>query len=355
MVLEFLVWWGEQLVSLVPGSVRGQFSGASKRLVLEYKGSNGRDLGVTTAGVVDVRLEEGTSVGGLGRFPLDRRGLEGLRAVLDRAGPLVETVLQLPPGMILEKTLSLPLAAQRDLGHVVEYELDHETPFSADEVYWAVSVLGRDRLHGQLTAHLGLVLKRDADPILRSLQDSGITLAAIIGANDGLRIRLKSTTGAGPLFAASRRAAAVPRLVLAAMALVILAIAGPFVRQSIGFAITDSRIAALQSNADTAQALRHQIGDASAGDKGDPQAAIGNPLVALAAVTDALPDDTYLTDFTEHHRELVLTGESAAAAALIERLSDNAVLRDPAFAAPVTRDETSGADSFSIRVGLRQP
>ena len=355
MVLEFLAWWGEQLVSLVPGSVRRQISGASKRLVLEYRDANGRDAGVTMAGVVDVRLEEGTSSGEFGRFPLDGRGLEGLHALLERTGPLVETVLQLPPGMILEKTLSLPLAAQRDLGHVVEYELDHETPFAADEVYWAVSVLARDRSRGQLAARLGLVLKRDVDPILRRLQDSGITLTAIIGASDGLRFRLKTRTGAGALFAGSRHTAALPRLVLAATALVILAVTGPFLRQSVGFAITDSRIAALQSNADTAQALRHQIGDAAAGDKSDPQAVLGNPLVALAAVTDAMPDDTYLTDLTDHHRELILTGESAAAAALIKRLSDSAVLKDPVFAAPVTRDETSGADSFSIKVGLRQP
>ena len=75
----------------------------------------------------------------------------------------------------------------------------------------------------------------------------------------------------------------------------------------------------------------------------------------LAAITDALPDDTYLSDFTLHHREISLMGQSRDAAALIQRLSDNSVVRDPGFSAPVTRDPGTGVDNFSIKLSARQP
>ena len=80
-------------------------------------------------------------------------------------------------------------------------------------------------------------------------------------------------------------------------------------------------------------------------------ARVGSPLRALAAVTAALPDDTFLTGFTMRERRLSLIGRSAAAARLIGAMSAEPDLRDAAFDAPVTRvaDRT---DLFSIRATL---
>ena len=73
----------------------------------------------------------------------------------------------------------------------------------------------------------------------------------------------------------------------------------------------------------------------------------GDALQALAAVTDSLPDDTYLTGFALHQRQLTIDGQSAGAAKLIGGLADNPLIRDPAFTAPVTHSE-AGLDLFSI-------
>ena len=68
----------------------------------------------------------------------------------------------------------------------------------------------------------------------------------------------------------------------------------------------------------------------------------------LAALTGILPDDTYLESLTLQHRRLAVTGRSARAARLIGLLAANPVIRNPAFAAPVTR-APEGGDEFAIR------
>lgn len=349
MVQEFLVWWGEQLLSLIPEGLRRSLSGADQTVVLRYRTAED-----DTVAVIDAELRNGRSSGGLGRFRLDDDGLAALRATIDRVRAGTAVLLQLPPGMLLEKQLQIPLAAQRDLAQVVRYEIDRETPFAVDEVYWSVTVLARNRALGQLTSCLTLAVKADLDPVLDALHGSGIKPTALVERIDGRRIALGAKASMRAVLADPTGHGRVPLYAGLAAVLAMAAIVGPFIRQDVTRASLDARIAGLQADADTALALRRQNGGAAT-DLGDPQTASGNPLLVLAAVTDALPDDTYLSDFTQHHREIGLIGQSRDAAALIQRLSDNTVLRDPGFSAPVTRDPGTGVDNFAIKLGVRQP
>ena len=74
----------------------------------------------------------------------------------------------------------------------------------------------------------------------------------------------------------------------------------------------------------------------------------GRLLATLAALTRAIPDDTYLTEVTMQQRKVTLSGRSAAAARLIGALSAGEGVRNVAFAAPVTRLEALRAELFTI-------
>ncbi len=349
MVQEFLVWWGEQLSSLIPDTLRRSLSGADQTVVLRYL-----EAAAPAAATIEAWLRDGDNGSLLGRFRLDGDGLAGLGATVDRGRPGTAVLLQLPAGMLLEKQVQVPLAAQRDLAQVMRYELDRETPFSAEEVYWSVAILGKDRALAQMTACLTLAVKADVDPVLDALQGAGIKLAAMIDRPGGRCIPLGAKVGMRAVLADPMKLGRGPLYGGLIAVLALIAVVSPFVRQDIALARVDARIAALQADADTALALRRQNGGVGT-DLGDPQNAVGNPLLVLAAVTDALPDDTYLSDFTQHHREIGMIGQSRDAAALIQRLSDNAVVRDPAFSAPVTRDPGAGVDNFAIKLSVRQP
>ena len=69
----------------------------------------------------------------------------------------------------------------------------------------------------------------------------------------------------------------------------------------------------------------------------------------MAAVTGALPDNSFLTELTLNHGKLEIAGQSAAAAALLAALSAYPILTNVAFSAPVVRNAGGQADLFSIQ------
>ena len=107
--------------------------------------------------------------------------------------------------------------------------------------------------------------------------------------------------------------------------------------------------------ADNAAALRHEIDQLSRSAEliDNEVAKSGRPLEILAAVTRALPDDTYLTEFELQQRKLTLSGRSAGAARLVGALAGDGAFQNPTFAAPVTRLEALHAEVFTITAEVR--
>ena len=135
--------------------------------------------------------------------------------------------------------------------------------------------------------------------------------------------------------------------------LAVALLAVPVIQQARAISAAEDRVAALRPQVATVDALRRRVAANQSGANlfSAEASRIGSPLRALAAVTAALPDDTYLTSFTMRERRMSLSGRSAGAARLISALSADPDLRDPAFDAPVTRAGDK-LDLFSIRVTL---
>ncbi|WP_158746994.1 PilN domain-containing protein [Acidisphaera sp. L21] len=127
----------------------------------------------------------------------------------------------------------------------------------------------------------------------------------------------------------------------------------PVIRQEWAISRIESTVVSLRPRVALVDALRRRIAANTSGTDvfSAENARIGNPLRALAAVTAALPDDTYLTAFAMRERKISIAGRSAGAARLINALSTDPELRDPAFDAPVTRAGDK-LDLFSIQVRL---
>ncbi len=338
MIELFLAWWAQHLLAWLPARLRGT-GRQPDALIAEM---------LPTGGIALLARRGGRETA-LGSFGPGAAGEAAFQNGLgSRRGPLV---LRLPPGMLLQRPVELPLAAERDLGQVLRYEMDRLTPFALDEVHWGWAVERRDRARGRVHVLLLVAPKVALAPVLATLRRAGASPEAL------------ETTGAAthaiPLDPGRPGQEQLRRRVLAAAAAVcaVLAVAAaglPFVQQSLAMGVVDRRIKALRPQVDQAQALRRRIASGAAGADvlATQRAATGDALAVLATVTDVLPDDTYLTELTLHGRVLTLTGQSAAAARLIEALSSNPKLRDPAFIAPVTRNEMAKADQFSIRAGL---
>jgi general secretion pathway protein L len=254
---------------------------------------------------------------------------------------------------ILETTLSLPLAAQRNLDRVLAFEMDRETPFSAEELYWDYRTGEVDQQRGRFSVHLQVLPKTRLAPLLHALTPAGLApqWAEIVDGPQNFSL-LPLDGRHGPPESASRwlmRGAAAACAVLA-----LAAAATPFVRQAVTLARLDREVQAGQVIEAEAAALRREIERLSRAAEliGNTQHKAARPLDVLATVTGLLPDDTYLTELEIRQRKLTLSGRSQAAAQLIATLAADPRFKNPAFAAPVTRVEALRTDVFSIATEL---
>jgi general secretion pathway protein L len=339
MVRDFFSWWFGQLADLLPQQLRRSAPTAADATVITPIAATGREIEAVSVG-----LRRNGREMLLGQFAI---GSSGLAELPRSAGKPV--VLRLGEAEVLGKTVILPLAAERELDQALAFEMDRETPFKVEELYWNHRIEAADRQNGRLSVRLLLIPKAKLAPLLAFLGQIGVA---------PVRAEIADGPDAGswlPLDGDGRPAhPGFSRLVKPAAAclavLVLAAIVTPFVRQTTTMAGLDRELAAGRAAAAEGASLRREIqrlaGSADLVEKERDK--VGQPLAVLAAVTRVMPDDTYLTEMELQERKLTLSGRSAAAARLIGAFAADSEFRNPAFAAPVTRIEALHQEIFTI-------
>ncbi len=346
MISVFLEWWARQLLELLPPSWR------RKRSPHETGDAVLLTWAETRPGqrqALDVARRRGGRATQLGRFTLDDTGLATLRTAIGAARRGIIRLI-LPPRLLLEQQVTLPLAAERGLDTALRWEMDRLTPFPAEAVFWSWQIEERDRARGRLLLRLRLVPKAAIAAALDALAAAGLSPTLLASAADPAVV--VPLSGPAPARRGARPLAAAGALFAVAAA---CAVAAPFIRQEQAQNRLDAQIAMLRPDVDLAEGFRRRLTErAASADVVSAEAArVGNTLRILAAITDVLPDNTSLFNIMLRDRALTLTGQSAAAARLIPALAADPAFRDPVFAAPVTRNEFNGAEAFTIRTEIR--
>ena len=341
MLLDLYHWWIGQLSDCIPERWRRAASSTEDSLTITPIGLTGP--GVTT---VSISLWSANRETPLGQFPIAGSEL----ANVPRPARL-PVVLRLLDSDVLCKTITLPIATERNLAQVLSFEMDRETPFAVEEVLWAHRVVKRDKQRGLLVIRLRLISRALLVPLFNALAESGtfITRAEIADCADE-RLILPLDTDGGKSVRRSRTELLRWASAAICLALVVLAAAAPFFRQAWDIAKLDREIAVGRGAAEQAEHLRHDIDRLEgAGDVVKKEReAVGDPLAVLAALTAALPDDTFLTELQQQEHKVTFGGRSAAASRLIGAVAKSDELRNPVFVAPVTRMEAAHQEVFSI-------
>lgn len=334
-VNEFASWWVAQLRDLVPGRL------TSSQLVAD-------------ALIIDVRPNDPSMALIMRRngreTPLGPSNPSRLRSLLAERRPR-RVLLRVAPGVVLERPLVLPAAAEAELGRVVAWEIDRISPFTADEVAWTWVIDRRDRVAGRLHLTIAMLPRAGLAQALTELRDAGVTPAAVLAPRPHAApwsIAL-SPTARSP---GSSRALVAIGALCAVLAVVTAAL--PFVMQEQALGRVDAQVARLRPAVAEADTLRSRISERAGGrDAVAAEAArVGQALNLLSALTALLPDDTYLTALSVRQRVVTISGRSASATRLLPLLAADPSIRNAAFAAPVTRAEAGRFDVFSIRAEL---
>jgi general secretion pathway protein L len=262
-----------------------------------------------------------------------------------RHGPVL---FQVPPDAVLEKTHVVPPASRGELAQMLRHEISRITPFQATELYWRFRTQPAPNDRSKMLARLTMVPRTAVSPALAALRELGVQPTALQAGADGVVLSLseKDAPRAGVRLAGGLCIA----LALAAMIL-------PFAWQEVRLLSVQRAIDDLKPQVQQAEALRREAAGHAAGqDIAARQLGSNGDIGAvLAALTEALPDDTYLTDLALRRRQVTLTGRSASAPSLIAVLAASPVFRNVAFSAPVTRAVGGTADVFTIRAEVAGP
>lgn len=333
-------WWRDALAQWLPLAWRRGIGLTHDRLLLAPQADG-----------VRLWLQQDGALGELALLPPLPAG-----AATDPLASLLPTRLAaLPRWLLLDadealrRRLHLPAAAADRLHEVLAFEVDRQTPFSADQVVHAARLLG-PAADGQISVELVVVTRERVRAALGGLGSYAEGLAGLDLVAGG------ATLGVNLLPADWRRVPADPwrqwRWALLAVALIAL-VAGMVQVLANRRAAADAfatRVEALAPRARSAAQARQQLQDLDDGLRFLQRQRAATPTMVeiLAELTRRLPADTYLEKLTVEDGRLTLIGLSAHASDLVGRLEGSPLWRSPALTGAVQPDPRAGRDRFTL-------
>lgn len=349
MVVRFFAWWGGELAALVPGALRQVVVHRPQLRVLEFS----RD----EIGFAEYR---GTQRHELGRISLaDLEGDRNLAAVAEvnrLSRKAAKTAILLSAEQALYKTLTLPIMAPGDLRDALAFQIDRQTPFSPDDVYFDYRVRERDEAAKRLSIELVVAPRAVVERAVTTARGLGFAPATVavggLNGTDPFEFNLL------PRALASRRRnwrPLVAALVIVAVAAGAWTIAqGALDRKVAEADALSERVDLARQRADKLQALRDER-DALIQQSQflrQRKAEAPKPVLFVEELTRVLPDHTWLFHLQQDGTRLRLSGYTNDASSLIGLVGDLPMFSDPRFGSPVTHDPRREKDRFNLVVDL---
>jgi general secretion pathway protein L len=248
--------------------------------------------------------------------------------------------------------LTLPVMAAADLRDALAFQIDRQTPFSPDDVYFDYRVRDRDNDAKRLSIELVVAPRTVVERAVTTARGLGFDPAAVsvggINGADPFELNLL------PRAMASRRRNFRPLLSIAA---IVALLAGAW---TIANAALDRRVAnadALTERVDLARlraSKMQELKDERDALKVESQflsqrkAQEPKPVLFIEELTRALPDHTWLFHLQQDGTRLRLSGFTSDASSLIGLIDALPMFTSPKFGSPVTRDPRREKDRFNI-------
>lgn len=263
--------------------------------------------------------------------------------------------LLLPARVGLRRRLSLPAAAADRLREVLGFEIDRQTPFSLDEVYYDARVLGR-RGDGQIDAELVVVPRANLET---ALADLGAPLRATLSGvdmadADGLPLGINLLPGT------QRRRRRDPRAAwnIGLMLVALIALGGGLwqILHNREAATDAFEVIAKQRSAQAKKvsAEKKQLVDLVEGLRFLQQTRNGRPstVEVLDELSRRLPDNTYVEKVSIEGDKILIIGLSSEAPRLVEKLQGSKLWSSMNLTGALLPDPTKGKDRFTLAADL---
>lgn len=349
---RFFSWWGRELLACLPERWRAFVSDRSESLL----------VGATPEAFV-VWRERGDAIRECGRIARDlpaEAQAEQFRQMRDAIeDPNARTVFCIDGDRVLTRVLSLPAATTDNLAQVLAFEMDRQTPFKADQVYFDSRVVGQDASGRNAQVELVLIPRERLDAELASLPGGAAHVDGVDAWKGAAGAARRHVNLLPPDKRTRRRDLRLPlNLGLAAAAVILLVL-----NMDESLANRASALEAMRTEVDDAAkqakqvaALKKTLTDSISGANflSDRKRKGPTTVGLIDDITRRMPLDTYLERLQIENKTVQLQGQATEAAKLIALLGASPCLGNPGFQGQVQPDPRSGKERFQINADLKE-
>lgn len=294
--------------------------------------------------------------GGKSKTVVDRKVVGALRqAVTNFPGKRVSLAFSGNTG--LDLNFRIPNGPIPELRKMIEEEIRFRSPFQAGEFLTAWSATETDT--GDWHIRGFVALKSVVAPLVDELRSVGLSLVEFRRENG------EKSFSAAPAWLSGTDAATAgaskgrkPRVALPRVVVILGIAATVFILSSIANVVAKNRsLTTLEAEATQARAtIAAEAQARSSRVAFDEMRTRSYRMIWLVgALTEALPDGTWLDQVTVEENELIVTGFGPSAAEVSRLLGATPSLADVRFASPITRDNTQNLERFRIAATIQEP
>lgn len=368
----FWAWWTAQLAPLVPARPRAAMQRRRLRPVIAF-GADAAVVWVPRMTNGSLRFVESTRIplagDSVAAAQAGRAAIDALpRVAYGGALASAKVGIVLPPGQVLRKTITLPMAVADSLLPTLAFDIDRHTPFKADDLYFDAAIVARDATRKEIQVDLVAALKSVVDQARRRTEAWGASVVGVWPEMPDAATQFRSSrlnllpVGERPDVAMLRRWQFWLPLGVA-LALAFVAIALPIWQKRSHVLALTQLVEQAHQQAGVSDGLRAQLEQ----ETGDYNFALQRKYVfpsamqVLEDVTRLLPDDTWLTQLEvksqpkakEPHRDLLLRGESGNAGRLVSLLEESKLFGEAAPRSPTTKIQPGPGEIFDLGAQLK--
>lgn len=351
----FFSWWKDELLGCLPKALSERLGSAPAKIVL----GQGIDGGWQAARVRGTKREAERNLD-LSDVASVRRALGFLEALNDQ--PAEVKVLALSADKVLRKRISLPLAAEENLRQVLSFEMDRQTPFKADQVYFDWRIIKRDTAQRSILVDLLATPKATLDASLAQLVPANIVVDTVDTVTGRGALQFEHTQGFNLLPPEKRGATGDPqariRWILAAS---LVALIGMAMMQSLSarqqaLLALQEKTAEMQKGALETAALSKKLREEITGANflAERKQKRSETVKVLLELTQLIPDNTWLERVSFVGEAVQLQGQSTSASDLVALLQKGIYVGNPQIQGVIQPDAGTGKERFSLQLDIRE-
>ena len=345
---RFMTWWLHELSILIPVSVRHWYFGRGNVLTVTLEAE----------GLVFQKLQL-TSLNEIGRIDLKDVANDQRKGVTQRCldqitnGKTYRLYLCLPPDRMLRKQLRLPIAAEENIRQTLAFELDRQTPFKPDQLYFDYKVIDRLQDEQLLLVELIVLPKDIVEDHIRQAAVLGLPITAAVLAQDIVRDGDRSPNFLPALMQpkSSRRRLWI-NIGFSGIAFLLLAmsIAIPLWHKREQAVALNAMLLEAKEHAARTDVLRTQLDDLVAEHNFpvDQKNKRVSTLVMLNELSKLLPDDTWVSLFELNGTDLQIQGETGSSSKLIEAIENSGLVKGAGYKSPLTQIPGTSVERFHL-------